>query len=93
MKGDTWIPPNNPVYWKAIGDSPQTHSKAPLLKTTPTEITEQEEVELVSIYILYPFRLMHMVLEDILHTTKGERETLSNYKLFYQQCWQAWKIC
>ena len=39
-KGVPWELPNNPGYYKAIGGSLKANSKALLLKTTPTQLTE-----------------------------------------------------
>lgn len=45
--------------------------KAPLLKTTLIYVIEHREVELVPNYMLYPYKLVFMVLEVTLHATRG----------------------
>ena len=45
-------PQTNQTISKAISCSPQTVGKALLLKTTPIQLIEHREVELVSTYIV-----------------------------------------
>ena len=47
-------------------------SKALLLKTTPTQLTDHEEVELVATKSVHPCGPIFMLLECTLHATKGE---------------------
>lgn len=51
-----------------------------LVKTTPTQLIEQKEVELMSTYSLPSYCLVFMVLEGVLYTTKGEYKHQPSYK-------------
>lgn len=64
------------VITKAFGCSPQTDTKALFLKTTPTQLTELREVELVSTKSLYPYWLMLVVLEGccMMPKEKGKQQ-------------------
>jgi hypothetical protein len=64
-----------PKQPKLIGCSSQTDSKAPLLKTIPTQLTEHREVRLVPTQSLHYYILESWVQEDTLHATKGETQT------------------
>lgn len=55
-----------------IGCCLQTNHKAPLLKTTPIQLSERGEVELVITQSLYPYNLASFVQEGTLHATKGK---------------------
>jgi hypothetical protein len=57
--------------------SPQTDSKALLLKSTPTQVTDHGEVELVPTLNLHSYILVSLVQEGILQTTK-KRNISSN---------------
>ena len=52
--------------------SPQIDSKALLLKTTPTQLTEHEEVKSVPSESLHPYGLESLLQEGSLFATKRE---------------------
>lgn len=64
------------VITKAFGCSPQTDTKALFLKTTPTQLTELREVELVSTKSLHPYWLVFIVLEGfcMMPKEKGKQQ-------------------
>lgn len=51
---------------------PQTDIKVPLLNTTPMQITEYREVELVPMQSIHPYVLSSLVQEGTFNATKGE---------------------
>lgn len=52
------------------GHLSQSDGKALLLKTTPTQLSEHGEVELVSSWSLHPCMLASLVQDSTLHTSK-----------------------
>jgi len=57
---------------ETIDYSSQSNSKAPLLKTTPTQPIEHEEIELVSIQSLHFYVLASLVQQGTLSASKKE---------------------
>ena len=71
-KGVLWKLQTVQAVVKTIDCSPQTVSKALLLKTTPIQLIEHGEVKLVPSYSLHLYILVCLVQEGILYATKGE---------------------
>jgi hypothetical protein len=73
-KGLPETSPNNTSYIATtiIGFSPSTGSKNSLLKITPTQFIEHEEVELVPTSKLYLCLVVFLVQEVMLQSTKRE---------------------
>lgn len=64
-----------------IGCSPQTNIKAPLVKTTPIQLTVHGNVELIHTWGLHIYVLTSLVQEGTLHASKGEAQTPSEPKM------------
>ena len=76
--------PNNQTVAKSIGCSSQTDGKAPLLKITPTQLTEHGEVsQSFNTQSLYPYMLVSSLQKGTLYTTKREKQALSQPVLIY----------
>lgn len=60
---------------QTIDCSPETDSKALLLKTAPTPLIENEDVWLVPTENLHPYALVSLVREGTLQATKSGMET------------------
>lgn len=69
------VPKTSQAIVKADGCSLQHDGKALLLKTQLTCVAENERMELVPQNKLHPYGLAFMVLEGILPTTRGERQS------------------
>ena len=68
-------PPKNSGFCQDyIGCSPQTDSKAPLLKRTSIQLIEHGEVTVLNTASLHSYVLASLVQEGTLHTTKGETQ-------------------
>lgn len=57
---------------KSMDCSPQTDSKAPLPKTSPTQLIEHRQVKLVPTWSLYPYVPASLVQESTLPAIKRE---------------------
>lgn len=69
--------PKTPKHFLAsaniLGDPPETDSKILLLKTSHMSSVRTEISKLVPTERLHPYWLTPIVLEDAMHTTRGER--------------------
>ena len=84
VKGVHWESPTTQTVAKSIGCSSQTDSKAPLLKITPTQLTEHGEgSQSFNTQSLYPSVLVSSVQKGTLYTTKREKQALSQPVLIY----------
>jgi hypothetical protein len=84
VKGVHWESPTTQTVAKSIGCSSQTDSKAPLLKITPTQLTEHGEgSQSFNTQSLYPSVLVSSLQKGTLYTTKREKQALSQPVLIY----------
>ena len=70
----------------------ETDSGISLPRSTPTEFTEHEEVELVPTRRLHLCVIVSLVKEDLLQATKRETNTNQNKKPLPTVC-PAYEIC
>lgn len=72
----------NQAVSKSLNCSPPISCKTPQLKTTRTQLTEHQEVQLVPTYNLHLYLEGSLIQESICHTTKEKAKHQHIYKTY-----------
>lgn len=70
---------------KTMDCSLHTEMRTPLLRTTPTQLIEHGEVELIPTWSIQPYILMSLVWEGTLQATKRETSAAIQSQIFVLQ--------